>query len=83
MQLSVQNLALATFNYIPAFDNNFYLNLNRAYLQQPYNLLEENGLSSIPMKAPTFSIRKVKAHSGGIKATEKADMLAQMGQQHT
>jgi ribonuclease HI len=45
---------------------------------QPYNLAG-NGLSSTPIKAPTFSIRKVKAHAG-IKGNEKADMLAQMGQ---
>jgi ribonuclease HI len=45
---------------------------------QPYNLAE-NGVSSIPMTAPTFSIRKVKAHAG-IKGNEKADVLAQMGQ---
>ena len=30
---------------------------------QPYNLLEGNGLSRIPMKAPTFSIRKVNEGS--------------------
>ena len=45
---------------------------------QPYNLAG-NGLSSAPIKAPTFSIRKVKAHAG-IKGNEKADILAQMGQ---
>ena len=45
---------------------------------QPYNLAGY-GLSSTPIKAPTFSIRKVKAHAG-IKGNEKADMLAQMGQ---
>jgi ribonuclease HI len=45
---------------------------------QPNNLAG-NGLSSTPIKAPTFSIRKVKAHAG-IKGNEKADILAQMGQ---
>ena len=41
--------------------------------------LVDNGLSTALITAPTFSIRKVKAHAG-IKGNEKADMLAQMGQ---
>ena len=38
------------------------------------------GVTSQRVKAPTFSIRKVKVHAG-IKGNEKADILAhQMGQ---
>ena len=38
-----------------------------------------NGISTALTTAPTFSIRKVRAHAG-IKGNEKVDMLAQMGQ---